>query len=75
MKFVEGDRVMWYDSRLWGPRDVDQNQHCYRPATVVASYLDQEQKPAVDLLFDHNPLVSHGHFAYPPFEGNKIEVS
>lgn len=73
MAFTAGDRVIWYDPRLWGPKDIGHNEHCYKTGTIVRSYLDKEGKPAVDILFDHNPNVSHGHFAYPPYEGKSIQ--
>lgn len=70
--FKGGDRVIWYDSRLWGPRDIGNNDHCRKPATVVCSYTDEEGRPVIDLLFDHDPNVSHGHFAWAPFSGRRI---
>ncbi len=68
MMLTKGDRVAWYDSRLWGPRDIGHNEHCVQPATVVRAYTGSDGEPAVDLLFDHNPCVSRGHFNYPPYD-------
>jgi hypothetical protein len=71
--FNAGDRVVWYDSRLWGPRDIGHNEHCRKPGTIVRAYTGRDGRPAVDILFDHNPLVSHGHFAYGLYEGTIIQ--
>ncbi len=68
MKLAKGDRVIWYDSRLWGPRDIGHNQHCIKQATVMRSYTGTDGRPAIDLLFDHNPRVSRGHFNYYPYD-------
>lgn len=63
--FEVGDKVIWYDARLWGPRDLNNNEHCYKPGTVVGVSTSHGD-PTIDILFDHNPNVSHGHFiAYP----------
>ena len=72
MKLVKGDRVIWYDHRLWGPRDIGNNDHCRKPATVTRSYTGSDGKPAVDLLFDHNPHLSRGHFNYSWMDGGTL---
>ncbi len=68
MKLVKGDRVVWYDCRLWGPRDIGKNEHCIKPATVMRSYTGRDGRPAIDLLFDHNSFVTTGHFNYHPYD-------
>ena len=65
-EFKPGDRVVWYDPRLWGPRDIGNNDHCRKPGTVVGIGRDALGQ-TIDILFDHNPNVSHGHFAYHPY--------
>ena len=68
MNLVAGDRVTWFDYRLWGPRDIGHNEHCYKPATVVRSYTGRDGRPAIDLRFDHDPFVTTGHFNYAPYD-------
>lgn len=70
--FKIGDRVVWYDSRLWGPKDIGKNEHCYVPGTIVDVGQDSLGQ-MVDILFDHNPNVSHGHFAYGIYGGKVID--
>ena len=69
MKLTQGDRVVWFDYRLWGPRDIGNNDHCRKPATVIRAYTNDDGDPAVDPQFDHRPgRISHGHFNYPPYD-------
>ncbi len=70
--YAKGDRVIWYDPRLWGPRDIGHNEHCFKPATVVLAYSTVRDGNLVDLRFDHNPTVSRAHFADPPQGGTKV---
>ncbi len=70
--YAKGDRVIWYDWRLWGPRDIGNNEHCFKPATVVLAYSTARDGNLVDLLFDHNPVVSRSHFADAPQGGTKV---
>jgi len=67
--------VTWFDPRLWAGKDIGKNEHCYKPGTIVRSYVDMEDgRPIVDILFDHDPNVSHGHFAYGVWEGKKVSA-
>lgn len=68
MKLVKGDRVLWFDHRLWKNKDIGNNDHCRKMATVVRSYTGSDGRPAIDLKFDHNSFVSKGHFNYHPYD-------
>ncbi len=70
--FAKGDRVIWFDPRLWGPRDIGNNDHCRKPATVALAYSTARDGNLVDLLFDHNSVLSRGHFADYPQGGTKV---
>lgn len=63
-----GDRVIAYDPRVYfaaGGKDIGENEHCWLPAVVTkvyqASGLDGYGL-ILDLLFDHDPRESRGHF-------------
>lgn len=58
-----GDRVIAYDPRIWNKRkkDVDNNEDCWLPAKVMCVYRNHGDL-VVDLLFDHDSEISHGHF-------------
>lgn len=70
--FKVGDRVIWYDCRLWGPKDIGMNEHCYAPGTIV-DVSEDSLGQTVDILFDHNPNVSHGHFVCGVYAGKVID--
>ncbi len=64
--YKAGDRVIAYDVRVWDEegKDVGKNEHCWLPATVMKVYPGGAGYGLLaDLLFDHDPEESHGHFA------------
>lgn len=67
---TEGRKVVAYDPRIWHERgyDLGHNEDCWKPATVLKVYVSRGDL-LVDLLFDHNPRISHGHFADGPCSG------
>jgi hypothetical protein len=73
MTFVKaGDRVVAYDYRIWEKRgrDLNNNEDCWKPATVIAVYPEPKTRwssggeSMVDLKFDHLECVSKAHFLH-----------
>ena len=69
-RYYVGDRVIWYDCRIWHlvGHDVGDNSWCRMPGTVVKTSHD-EHGQTVDICFDHDGFVSRGHFAWKPYGG------
>ena len=51
-----------YDPKLWGPRDIGNNAHCWKLATILRQYKDKDGRKLVDVRFHYDGHVSHGHF-------------
>lgn len=69
MDTLPGARVLVFDHLLYRDDVSTPRSFTMRPATVVARYGKRSQyNPSwiypdlVDVLFDHRPNVSHGHF-------------
>ena len=67
-----GDKVIAYDPRIWAKRGRDfcNNEDCWKPARVVAIYVEPRSqwspggKMMYDLKFDHLGEVSRSHFRH-----------
>jgi len=74
-EIVPGDKVMAYDPWAFGREGYYNHKGAFRPATVVLRYgfisptmerwygREAAKYPdCVDLVFDHDKRLSHGHF-------------
>jgi hypothetical protein len=62
MTVSSADRVVVFDARLWGGRDVGDNSQFWKSATIIRTYWDCDGNLLADVQFDHDDRVSYGHF-------------
>lgn len=61
------ETALVYDNKLWGPRDIANNEHCWRRATILKRYKDENDeggRTLTDVRFHYDNHVSRGHLEH-----------